>query len=580
MTSEPWWLRDPGRLEREETELQSAGLAFRRDPPAFTRGIARLVVTLEGPSGPIEATATYPDAYPYFRPVVTGPDVGIDHHWNPTTGEYCLLEGSRWLPESDTLATLLTEQWSTLFTASAREGVSEDGELLEADQAEPLTRYMNYVPGSHLVLDLAPNLPDGTDEGGAAIFVSSEDPVRGFVANFLDGDSRPLLPEGVRFHAGPIPPMSARWVRLRQAPESPEADDIWSAVLAVAPKLAEGPWTPWPSAARQGKAAQYAELAQVVLVGLPEEVGRRQVGIGWCALLRKRRNLRKSPGPPELLRVARAGRSDLLERTPDVEAMTGKRVVLAGGGGLGSALVLMLAGLCLRELVMIDGDEVDAATGVRFPSALRFGGCSKTQALATLVCETQPYTNTERSMPVRIGVPRSLDGDTDLHHAVRERVEGADLVIDATADTPTQHYLSDLARQTGTAYLQAEATPGVWGGLVALYEPQSDACWMCLQHHLAKTLPAIAASEEQGVQPPGCGEPTYTGTGFDLATIAAHTARVAAAYLTGETGYGSFSENLFTVDLRDVDGRPLPAQWTGARLERHPDCTNPVAHRG
>lgn len=178
-------------------------------------------------------------------------------------------------------------------------------------------------------------------------------------------------------------------------------------------------------------------------------------------------------------------------------------------------------------------------------------------------------------MQLRIGVPR-WDGkdDRNLHEETRRRVAAADILVDATADTAVQHYLADLARECGTAYLQAEATPGVWGGLVALYPPNADACWMCLQHHLDRTIPPLPSNSTPGVQPPGCTEPTYTGTGFDLTTIAAHTARVMAAYLTGDAGYGNFDDNLFTVELRDESGRPIPPRWTARRLARHPDCGN------
>ena len=159
-----------------------------------------------------------------------------------------------------------------------------------------------------------------------------------------------------------------------------------------------------------------------------------------------------------------------------------------------------------------------------------------------------------------------------------ERVAAADLVIDATAHVGVQHYLSDLARHAGTAYLHAEATRGVWAGLIALYRPGTDLCWMCLQHYLDdETIPPLPASPVADVQPPGCLQPTYTGTGFDLATIAAQAVRTVATYLTGSGGYGSKPTAITTVRLRDAGGAPVLPQWEAHDLARHPQCRNHLA---
>lgn len=574
MSDGPWWVRDPGRLEREETALQAAGLTFNRDQAAFGRGVARLRVTMPPPAA-VVVTVTFPDAFPHFKPVVTGPDLGFGHHYNPTTGEYCLLEPGDWQPESGRLVDLLTTQWRKLTAADAGEGHDPaTGELVEADQAEPVSMYMQTILGSHLLLDAAPNLPADVDTGPAGVLLNAENPPRGFVWTFATADGRELL--GARpLFVGDLPGVPATWVRLREPLPAIGADDVWAAVQRVAPMLDDGPWVPWPSGTARGKAVPLTEHLQLVLVTFPEEVSRRQVGEGWIAVLRARPNMRKPPRRPQLVRVARAGRDDLQQRTPELRPMRDKTVLLVGGGGLGSALVLLLAQMCPGRLTLIDGDDVDAATAVRFPSALRFAAVTKTEALKQLVCETQPFTDTNDSMHLRLGTPRFDDRDPrNLHEEVLRRVADADLVVDTTADRGAQHYLSTLARDLGKAYLQAEATPGVWGGLVALHRPDGSACWMCLQHHLDHTIAPLPANTAPGVQPPGCAQPTYTGTGFDLTTIAAHAARVAAAYLTGDNGYGSFDADVFTIALRDADGRAIPAAWTAHHIARHPDCRN------
>lgn len=116
----------------------------------------------------------------------------------------------------------------------------------------------------------------------------------------------------------------------------------------------------------------------------------------------------------------------------------------------------------------------------------------------------------------------------------------------------------------------------MWAGLIALYQPDIDLCWVCVQHHLADgTIPPLPHTSGPAVQPPGCLEPTYAGAGFDLAVIAAQTVRQAVSYLTaGPGGYGPAAGPAITVRLRDDEGRPVLPDWQEHPVVRHPDCGN------
>jgi molybdopterin/thiamine biosynthesis adenylyltransferase len=273
------------------------------------------------------------------------------------------------------------------------------------------------------------------------------------------------------------------------------------------------------------------------------------------------------------VRVIRAGKDDLYTRAPELRGLAGKSVLIVGGGGLGSEAITGLGKLGLRRLVIGDGDLVDMAAAIRFGSATRFHGLPKAQALAQLANETQPYTEVT-ALVRHIGMARA-DGDPDMLTVIETQIEQADLVIDATAHVGVQHFLSDIARRLRTAYLQTEATRGVFAGLIALYPPDANVCWVCVQHHLTDgNIPELPATKVPDVQPAGCLDPTYAGTGFDLAAIAAQTVRCAASYLGSPDGSAPRQAEVVSVVLRDDTGAPSLPRWTAHDLPRHPRCEN------
>ena len=581
--TDPWWLRFPERLEREFRALRDAGFAFERDDAAFAAGVMQLHVELALGDGHIRATATYPDAYPYFKPYVTSPGLNLGHHWNPVTGEICLLasRGGVWRPGSDTLAQLLVEQWpvvlagDTMGNASGTDAPIDSAATLppdsdEVDQAEPVTVYVQSDRDSQLIVGATPQLTGR--RGTGIVAMAQERPFRGFVTALRDSAGR-LAWESAPIYSPPLPTFEAPWVQLGASPADLSPAGVLAAVLAACPELDRDGWVA-VDARMPRKLAPSKPHRQVILVAVPEEVARRRLGLGWLAIERTRSAMTKPPGKPHLVRITRAGRDDLYDRAESVRAIGGKRIGVIGGGGLGAAVTLELGRLSPAELTILDGDTVDPATAVRFPGAFRFAAMSKTTALAQQVSEMQPYTMIH-PLDGRIGSPRPGGEGDDGHAAVDASLHDLDLLIDATADVGVQHYLADLARQHGVAYMQTEATRGVDGGLIALHRPDAPWCWVCLQHHLTDgTVTPPPASDVPDVQPPGCAEPTYQGTGFDLGVIATMTARVAAAYLTGSHGYGTFEHDVFTVALRDAQARPIPPQWRGYMPARHADCAN------
>ncbi|WP_224278697.1 ThiF family adenylyltransferase [Nocardioides lacusdianchii] len=582
------WFRDrPDLLQRELDALEEADIPFVLDEEQRDdRGI--ICLTAEVPIDGVTRgfTATYPDNFPYFKPFVTGPDLGYRHHVSPTTGEYCLLETGRgaWEP-SHTLAWLLTVQLNKVVEANQAD-VGSAGPELEVQQAEPFSAYLRPDDLEEMVVVDSSLVPGDARFGTADLAYTRGaygTPLRGHVYALRDAGGRdvstPVDPPMRDAEANRLGEVRIAWAQLDHQPPADDPNSWWAAAGGVFPGM-EDLLQGVPGRPRNTQAS----ALQILLVGFPEESAHRRTGQGWVVLVRHRDRARKPWRRPRFVRVERAGHYDLYTREPRLTSMQHARIALVGLGGLGAQLVSLLGCMAPAKMYLIDGDYMNAATAIRNAGAFATTGRAKAALAAQTVHATQPYTELA-GLVRQVGMPRlSRDRAQQQHEdaelSMTEIVRDVDLVIDAAADLSVQHFLSDTASANGVAYLRAEALPGVRSGVVALQRPDGGVCWMCWQNHLSTTIAPLPAHEPPGgVQPPGCPDPTYTGAGFDLAAIAAQTAQVAASFLTGPDGYGTLPADVFTVRFVDDSGNPTPASWHAHALDRHPDCNNDLAHR-
>ncbi|KQT94136.1 hypothetical protein ASG49_04290 [Marmoricola sp. Leaf446] len=572
-----WFEENPDLLQRELHALEAAGLSCTVDESARQdEHLLRLEV-----SGTIEGDThtwmcAFPDAYPYFPPFVTGPDRGYRYHHHPDTGQYCLLRDGDggWKP-SMTLAQLLREQWPKFLAAQRASSSSEATPALEVQQAEPWTQYLQYEDSRQSVLwDATLEPPESESAGfieGVPLGKYNGFKWLALVRSDLGGQhvaGRDLGEVAREIYAAgreeTIP-----WVRLASAPGGTDPAAWWEEAARA--------WEVVRPAVMAGKKKSGGAVTQL-LVTFPEEVGHRELGWGWVLVRAQRRGKPKTI-PPTFQRVVRVGPDDLARRAPALAPIQDRRVLVAGLGGLGSQIVRLLAQTSPAELVLWDPDVVEADTAVRWAGALAMDGVPKAVALAHDVLDTQAHTRLEL-LGARVGHTRGSMGQQansvgDQHGDLVRRLPDLDLVVDATANRSVQHYLSVQARDHGVAYMRADAQYGVWSGLVGLQRPGGEVCWMCWMHHVNdQTIPTLLSDPDGEIQPPGCGAPTYVGTAFDLAPIAAESVRMATSYLTetGEADRHPF--DVMTLRLRDHDGRLTVPTWEGHELERHPACPN------
>lgn len=263
---------------------------------------------------------------------------------------------------------------------------------------------------------------------------------------------------------------------------------------------------------------------------------------------RKSRRARSQPPPrvaavaaqSYLARAAQGGVSDLRARIPELACLEDKCVVVVGLGGLGAPSAIEFARAGVSELRLVDFDFVDPGASVRWPLGLKAAGLQKVEALKSFIEANWPQTSVSAT-DHRFGAIRfEAAVDVPEQVVVAELLDGSSLLYDATTEMGVQHFLSDVARDRGLDYVCLWTVPGAWSGIVARISPDAHAaCWLCFRYSLEDgTLPGLPSDDQGDVQPIGCGDPTFTGTSFDVSSIALMGVRLAISTMCGGVAGG------------------------------------------
>lgn len=605
---QPWWLAFPGRVEHEYACLDAAGVQYVQDEEAAQRGVLQLLISQIGEQD-VDLILTFPDLYPFFRPAVRMADPAgtFQHHRQPFSGDLCLIgrDTALW-SASDTAAWLLTDQLpKTVRLGRLTTEQAKDADLSGEDaQAEPFAEYYTCFAGEAMLLvDSSWRLPVDVDSGEITVGLSSvapavENGTLGAVFGVTADDGRQLAAlDGV--HPARFPHVvQGRWQRLDAPVQLDDAESIWAHVRGLRPDFPEAPRQPMPPGQPQGVTVSITGLV------FPQERSQRLDGDGWLFLVRVRRpgpanqphnnkkGRRLAPTGPTvttaLVRAGYAGRDDLTGRMPELNGAADRHVLLLGLGAVGSSIAEHLARAGVGRLTLIDRDIVEPGNLVRHAAELRHVGWTKAKAVADVSHAAGLYTEVVLHQlsigGVRSHLPPEGFDDRTQQDALADLINAADVVIDATAEKAVGHVLAWLCAKRGKPLVVASATNGGWGGRVTSFLPHTEqGCWSCLEHSLHDgVIPAApAAPETVGVQPVGCAEPTFTGTGFDLTEVSLHAVRVAIGVLQTDVsdGYPAQQHPVHLLALRNSAGRALPPTWTGHPLPVHPECAAAHASR-
>ena len=633
-----WWIWNSDQWVKEQRALDAAGINWVVDEESARAGVLRLSLIYPplaalGPE-PIALTAVYPDSYPFFPPLVEAPQLDLTHHQNPFQRNLCLLArgASLWRPATDTLATLLTSQLERLITAARTDDTSIMSEL-EERVPEPITYFYPYVRTSAVLLATDPSsgrIPLDATHGSFVLGLEelprpdAPPALRGALLSLHDSNGRALFEAPVALIArySKRPRLTGLWSRVDRAVIAPTADSaalhVYEASKQADPKQRD------PDPLELGNGFRL----RVRAILFPQERLWRgeadHVGDGWAFAVRMYRiNPGSSGGMPAIAGRGARGRvnrkaaqpglgkayepvmylarphryalADLIQRAPELTSLSAHSVAIFGLGCLGAPSALEFAKATVGGLRLLDDDQVDAATTLRWPIGLGAVGLPKVDAVRILVERDYPYVRVEASFPHRLGDVRNLSAEQlqsgefpSEQHVLAAMLDGASMIYDACAERSVQYLLSQIARARALPYVSVQGTKGAWGGMVVCIDPsRTEGCWGCLQHWLgAEGDGGIGQTPEDtsggDVPVEGCAERTYAGANFDLAEVAMMGVRTAIGLLAnvGVSGnehpavarYPRSSWDVATLALRNEAGSLIAPQWQTHVLRRYPSC--------
>lgn len=247
--------------------------------------------------------------------------------------------------------------------------------------------------------------------------------------------------------------------------------------------------------------------------------------------LRKNRNLR-------WLSCTDVSREALLSRSGPA---TGKdlgelRVAVLGCGAVGSVLASSLSKLGLAHLLLVDKERLEPGNLVRH------------EGMAFQVERPKASLTAALLMPPQGEEPEGIDLDAVSEWpAVLDRIEGYDLVIDATGDNGVHELLSASPRLRDAALSWCYVKPGPDFGLLAVRPPGSPRTLADAEELLEKEcgeelwerFSGAAGDEGRVVWPePGCYHPTFSAPYHRLRMMADAFLSTLLAWLEDGGDYG------------------------------------------
>jgi molybdopterin/thiamine biosynthesis adenylyltransferase len=466
---QPWFQQNPARLEYELALLQDAGIPYAIDEAARQAGKLHLQVWPIIDNKETELRVEFPDLYPYFRFEVRAPTLNLTRHQHPFDKNLCLLPGQteQW-QVTDTVVGMLTTQLPKLLA-------SLHDPSLEVEQGEPVTIYLPYQEDSVVLVDSDWHLQ--TDENRGQLLIGTEQPlvtqqgintIRGAVLEITDKNGDVVDSADQRFATAYPHRISGQWYRIDSLPIHRDPEEIIASVRRT-----------FPSIDHRWETINSVRISVIAIVFL-EELQWQKTGWGWLFIVRVQRKHERSHCTYSA-RVGRAGKIDLLRRTPEVASLSTKRIAMAGVGCIGAPSALHLARASIGELRLMDHDHVEPGTIVRWPIGLQATGRTKIAALLQFLGTNYPYTNAF-GWAHRLGDPNGAD-----LQLLTEFLSGADLAYDATAEEGINHVLSDLARDRNIPYICISTTSGGWGGRIIRVRQEPHKAAGCA-HSITSTM--------------------------------------------------------------------------------------------
>jgi len=296
--------------------------------------------------------------------------------------------------------------------------------------------------------------------------------------------------------------------------------------------------------ARASKRIEYYWLGLI----FNEETGRaNQFRLTW---LLARAHIH-SLGKYQLIRTFPYIDQERYARIPGLEDLDNKRVAIIGCGSLGSKIAANLAASGLRRFTLVDCDYYEPNNSVRHELGVESFGLNKEKALLIRLSSLNPSVmEGSKSFTFHVGGPNFFEPERHFISLIKE----SDLIIDTTAIHSVSHFINELAFDLKIPAVFATVTNGAWGGEIIRVVPGKTPCWLCWLEQYYKASPPSAPESTAKIFAPGCNQPTFTGTTYDMGMVANLATSMAVETLLGSK---DFSKNYIQWSGKDKTGQPI-----------------------
>lgn len=562
-----WYDENPTLLSEELAALAESGHDYQIDEKARSEGRLTIEVSYEIESKTHKFICEYPATYPYFAVKIKCSSFPPGRHLDPVSGTICIFEDEQsvWDPSpgGDNLAKVIDNQVPIILERHRSPNTKSKD---EGNVGYQITGQLPCEPNSVIFVDDWPKYQI-KDFGKMALMLkkekSPENKIIGCLSS-LEGIKNTLEVSDSTLHKYFKQDYSGRYVVLNKLPKNVSPKNLLNKAFQIWPELKS------PNFKKTG--------FDITGLLIPEESNYHTNVYNWIFVVRRRQNKKqtnKAQIDPSFVRSDRYTPDNILQRTPRLRAIRNKKVIIFGAGALGSHIAWQLARAGVDNLMLVDHDIVQAGNISRWLLGFMAIGKLKVEILREFIAHNFPEVKCE-ILPIKIGVNQTYlleTGPVDSHEFIKSFIQGADLVVDAIAETNVSLYLSNLCQETTTPYVWATGTQGAWGGIVGRVVPNiTDGTWTDFsKHYDSGQISAPPAEEHSDIQPVGCFHQTFTGSGFDLDNISIMTTRLVISILANgkEDGYPNFDWDVGVLHLWDEKtGNPIATKWETHKLKK------------
>lgn len=243
-------------------------------------------------------------------------------------------------------------------------------------------------------------------------------------------------------------------------------------------------------------------------------------------------------------------------RVPGLSSLADKTIVFIGCGSLGSKIAASLAATGVNRFGLVDFDFLEPDNAVRHESGVNLFGFAKVQALQNRLFELNPrILENTKILQMVIGGSNNMEKEEEL----QELLALASLVVDTTGEHGVSRFLNDICAELNVPQIYASVSNGAWGGEVVRVIPGRTACWMCWLDQYESSSPSAEPAPDVGIFAPGCDQPTFTGTSYDLNMVAGLASSFAVdTLLIGDSARKHYQGDYIRWQMRDPGGQFLP----------------------